>query len=83
MKKALMIFLCLCLLLPVFACGEQQGETGRIGIISAMDNEAALLLAEAEIDHVDTVGGVDFHVGTLSRQTVGRIDELCKIAGSA
>lgn len=36
-----------------------------VGIISAMENEVALLLQEAQIDHVDTIGGVDFHVGTL------------------
>ncbi|MBQ7447062.1 MAG: 5'-methylthioadenosine/adenosylhomocysteine nucleosidase [Eubacterium sp.] len=41
-----------------------------VGIISAMANEVDLLLSEAEIDHVDTFGGVDFHVGTLHGQPV-------------
>lgn len=47
---------------------EKQQEY--IGIISAMDNEVELLLSEAEIDHVDTIGGVDFNVGELSGQPV-------------
>lgn len=60
----LAVLLCTC---PAFA-SEPVAEPlpkETVGIISAMDNEAALLLAEAEIDHTDTVGGVDFHVGTL------------------
>ena len=45
-------------------------ETGCIGIISAMENEVRLLLSEADIDHVDIVGGVEYHVGTLCGQDV-------------
>ena len=40
-------------------------EKEYIGIISAMDNEIALLLEQLEIDHVDQFGGFDYHVGTL------------------
>lgn len=47
---------------------EEQEET--IGIISAMDNEIALLLKHAEIDHVDHLGNMDFHVGTLCGKNV-------------
>ncbi len=68
MKKTLAIVLCLCLflpVLPVFACADQLRDIKRIGIISAMENEVKLLLSESAIDHVDTIGGVDFHVGTL------------------
>ena len=41
-----------------------------IGLISAMDNEIDMLIDEAEIDHVDTIGGVEYHVGTLCGQNV-------------
>ena len=56
-----MIFSC------AFACAEEGTEASEsmIGIISAMQNEVDLLLSKAEIDHVDTVGGVDFNVGRL------------------
>lgn len=54
------------------ACAKQEtaedasaDKQEYIGILSAMENEVQLLLAEAEIDHVDTIGGVDFNVGTL------------------
>lgn len=42
-----------------------SAEVQYIGIISAMDNEIELLLKETKIDHVDTIGGVDYNVGTL------------------
>ena len=52
--------------------GEQPApevaSEGMIGIISAMQNEVDLLLSKAEIDRVDTIGGVDFHVGRLCGQ---------------
>ena len=71
-KRKLLLLLTLALLLLCTACGcSAQSETEeRIGIISAMDNEVDLLLREAEIDHVDTIGGVDFHVGTLHGRPV-------------
>ncbi|MBR2281157.1 MAG: 5'-methylthioadenosine/adenosylhomocysteine nucleosidase [Spirochaetales bacterium] len=48
-----------------FAQSAVEMSTERIGIISAMDNEIELLLSNAEIDRVDHIGGMDFHVGRL------------------
>lgn len=71
------ILLIMMLSLMTISC-TAKGEKGTapseqqeyIGIISAMDNEVEFLLAEADIDHVDTFGGVEFHVGELSGQHV-------------
>ena len=41
-----------------------------VEMASAVLGLVALLLKEAEIDRVDTIGGVDFHVGTLHWQPV-------------
>ncbi|MBR3333625.1 MAG: 5'-methylthioadenosine/adenosylhomocysteine nucleosidase [Clostridia bacterium] len=41
-----------------------------IGIISAMQNEVNLLLSQAEIERIERVGNVDYHVGTLCGQRV-------------
>jgi len=41
-----------------------------IGIISAMQSEVNLLLSQANIERIDTVGKVDYHVGTLRGQQV-------------
>ena len=60
-----LLVLCLC---PA-ACAAENGS-GRIGIISAMPVEVSLLLENAQIDHTDTVGGMDFHVGTLCGREV-------------
>ena len=68
-------FLCLVLCFPVPA-EETERETqqavgsGTIGIISAMDNEINLLLENSDIDHVDHIGGRDFHVGELCGRDV-------------
>ena len=75
MKRIFVVVLAGLLLLSCAACGKNtqsaQTETEeRTGIVSAMDNEVTLLLSEAEIDRVDTIGGVDFHVGTLHGQPV-------------
>ena len=72
MKRLFVAVLAALLLFSSVACGKQARSEAeeRIGIISAMDNEVALLLQEAEIDHVDTIGGVDFQVGTLQGQPV-------------
>ena len=61
-----MIFSC------AFACAEEGTEASEsmIGIISAMQNEVDLLLSKAEIDRVDTIGGVDFNVGRLCGRPV-------------
>lgn len=65
MEKILALLL-LCLLLVPAALAEDS----RIGIISAMPVEVELLLKNAQIDHVDTVGGVDYNVGTLCGRPV-------------
>ena len=71
MKKGFLILLCLCLVLSLsFAHAEEGEEKQYIGIISAMENEVKLLLSEANIDHIDTVGNVDYHIGTLCDRNV-------------
>lgn len=75
MKRVFVILLAALMLLSAAGCAgkdtdAQTQPTEMIGIISAMDNEVALLLDEAEIDHVDTIGGMDYHVGTLHGQPV-------------
>ena len=42
----------------------------RIGIISALPSEISLLLEHAEIAEVRTIGGMDYHVGTLRGRPV-------------
>ena len=67
--SALIIVFVMALSLGVFAFGETAADSpvqsGWIGIISAMQNEVDLLLAQAQIERVDTVGNVDYHIGTL------------------
>ena len=48
----------------------ENGPEERTGIISAMNNEIDLLLKNAEIDHIDHVGDMDFHVGELCGKPV-------------
>ena len=52
------------------ADAPETDMTPRIGIISAMSNEISLLLENAEISYVKTIGGEDFHAGTLQGQDV-------------
>lgn len=82
MKKTLTLIL-LCLLLIPAALAEDS----RIGIISAMQNEIDLLLENTAIDRVDTIGGVDFNVGTLCGQPVviakAGIGKILSAAGTA
>ena len=52
----------------LFACGEESKEY--IGIISAMDNEIAILLEEAKIEKTETYGGSPYYVGTLRNKNV-------------
>ena len=68
LRKGWILVLCLCLCLS--STSVKAAQEGRIGILSAMENEVRLLLSEAEIDHTDTVGGVAYHVGTLCGQEV-------------
>ena len=59
----------------------------RIGIISAMHNEVDLLLKEADIDHTDTIGGMDFNVGFLCGKPVviarAGVGKILSAAGTA
>ena len=60
-------------MLAVFVCGcapKSEEPTEYIGIVSAMDNEIAILLKEAKIDRVDTIADVEYHVGSLHGQPV-------------
>lgn len=73
MRKKLPVLLLICVMLPVLICGckpKAKEATEYIGIISAMDNEADLLIEEAEIDHVDTIADVEYHIGSLHGQPV-------------
>ena len=52
-------------------CSSKNDEQKEyIGIISAMDNEIDVLLKEAKIERVDTIAGVEYHIGTLHGQSV-------------
>lgn len=73
-KKIIICFLILAISIGTLcACSINKNsakEKSYTGIISAMDNEIQLLLNEAEIDHVDTIGNVEFHVGKLNGKPV-------------
>jgi len=72
MKKiAVLITLVVTLSLLLGGCGGKKVNTREyIGIISAMDNEIAVLLEKAEIERVDTIADVDYHIGTLNGANV-------------
>ena len=82
-------FITIIMIVCLLACHVGLAEESRqyIGIISAMQNEIELLLSEAEIDHIDTVGGVDFNVGTLCGKPVviaqAGIGKILSAAGTA
>lgn len=70
-KLIALIMICVTISALLFGCTTKtDGPTEYIGIISAMDNEIDLLLKEAEIDRVDTIADVEYHVGTLCGQPV-------------
>lgn len=48
----------------------ENADVERFGIITAMSNELQLLLDNAEIEYTETIGGVDYHVGTLAGKDV-------------
>lgn len=62
-------------------------ENRPVGIISAMDNEIALLLKCAKIDHIDQIGGMDFNVGELCGRDVvivkAGVGKVCAASGAA
>lgn len=82
-------FITIIMIVCLLAChvGLAEESPQYIGIISAMQNEIELLLSEAEIDHVDTIGGVVFNVGTLCGKPVviaqAGIGKILSAAGTA
>ena len=69
--KYIAAVLLIALLLPLVlsACGNKEAKE-YTAIVSAMDNEIALLLKEAEIERVETIAGTKYHIGTLREQPV-------------
>ena len=49
---------------------SQSEEKGRVGIISAMENEISLLMKNTEVERIDHIGPWDFYVGTLCGRDV-------------
>ena len=56
--------------LALSACNGAKEKKEYIGIISAMDNEIKLLVNQAKIDKMDSIGGIDYYVGTLRDKNV-------------
>ena len=60
---------------------------GPVGIITAMSNELSLLLDNAEVSEVRTIGGVDYNIGTLEGKDVvlvkAGIGKILAAAGAA
>lgn len=74
-KRNALLSVCLTFVVVLFLSGCQtvkrdSSVEAPIGIISAMKSEMALLLENAEIAHTDTIGGVEYHVGTLEGKPV-------------
>ena len=74
MKRFAVIILVLLLLLTLCACDkpktEEVEETEYIGIVSAMDNEIAELITEADIERTDNIGSLQYYVGKLKGKPV-------------
>ncbi len=75
MKKRMALMLIVLIVAAAAVFGQATTEE-RVGIISAMDNEIKLLLDNAEIQYVDSFGGIDFIVGTLCGKDVVIGDKL-------
>ena len=72
MKRIIVIVLITVILacaLCLVAC-ESKSDKEYIGIISAMDNEIAALIEEAQIDRIDEICGTKYYVGTLRGKNV-------------
>ena len=69
-NKIIITILLVILALMLFGCSEKEDNTEYIGIVSAMDNEIALLLSETTVERVDTIGGVEFNIGKLRGKDV-------------
>ena len=68
-NKKTLIFALLVAIFCFTGC-TPKGDVERIGIISARDNEINVLLNEAEIEKVDLIGGMEYHVGRLRGKNV-------------
>lgn len=58
------------LLLTPFVSGCNNTPVQYIGIVSAMDNEIALLLNEMQLEKKETDGSIDFYVGKIHDKNV-------------
>ena len=69
MKNKLFLILCIPIL-ALTSCNKEDKKKEYIGIVSAMDNEISLLLEKAQIDEERTIGGIEFHIGSLNNKPV-------------
>ena len=58
------------LLLTPFISGCNNAPVQYIGIVSAMDNEIALLLEEMQVEKKETDGSIDFYAGKIHNKNV-------------
>ena len=86
-RTGLAVFVLTGMLFCLAGLAEDGRPARRVGILSAMENEVRLLLSEAEIERVDAVGGVKYHVGSLCGQEVviakAGIGKVLSAAGAA
>lgn len=71
-KNLFVVVLSFILLVSAFvftSCNNYKNKE-YIGIISALDNEIQVLLDEAEVDEIETYGGVEFYIGKLKGKDV-------------
>ncbi len=70
MNNTKTLILALLVAIFLFTGCAPKGDVEHIGIISAMDNEINVLLKEADIEKVDLIGGMEYHVGKLRGKNV-------------
>jgi adenosylhomocysteine nucleosidase len=76
MKRLWILLICLCCICISFAGAEGTDDGAQsageecIGIISAMDSEIELLLANMETEKIEEIGGIKFHSGSLCGMNV-------------
>ena len=68
MKRSILLISSLLAISTLSSCETTSKEY--IGIVSAMSNEIDILLKEAQIERIDKIGGVDYHVGKLKDKNV-------------
>ena len=83
MRKTIII----ALIAVMAAAPAMASENGPIGIITAMSNELSLLLENADISRTETIGGVEYNIGTLQGKDVvlakAGIGKILAAAGAA